>query len=58
IFDRSVKKTTNYLIVGNLENLEKTHNYKKSSKIIKAEKLLNEGQDIEILSEMDFLKFL
>ncbi|UVI84513.1 exonuclease domain-containing protein [Staphylococcus aureus] len=58
IFDHSVKKTTNYLIVGNLENLEKTHNYKKSSKIIKAEKLLNEGQDIEILSEMDFLKFL
>ncbi|CAD7359809.1 exonuclease domain-containing protein [Staphylococcus schleiferi] len=57
-YDASVKKSTNYLVVGNLENLEKTHNYTKSSKIKKAEKLSSEGQDIEILSEMDFLKFL
>ncbi|HCZ6534992.1 TPA: BRCT domain-containing protein, partial [Staphylococcus aureus] len=58
VYDSSVKKSTNYLVVGNLENLEKTHNYTKSSKIKKAEKLSSEGQDIEILSEMDFLKLL
>ncbi|HDA1762345.1 TPA: 3'-5' exoribonuclease [Staphylococcus aureus] len=58
VYDPSVKKSTNYLVVGNLENLEKTHNYTKSSKIKKAEKLSSEGQDIEILSEMDFLKLL
>ncbi|MBV5191116.1 exonuclease domain-containing protein [Staphylococcus chromogenes] len=58
VYDATVKKTTNFLVVGNLENLEKTHNYTKSSKIKKAEKLSNEGQNIEILSEMDFLKLL
>lgn len=58
IFDKSVKKSTNFLVVGNLENLEKSSDYKKSSKIIKAEQLSNEGQSIEIISELDFLKLL
>ncbi|KXA44537.1 MULTISPECIES: exonuclease domain-containing protein [Staphylococcus] len=58
IYDSTVKKSTNYLVVGDLENLEKTHNYTKSTKIIKAERLSNEGQNIEVLSEMDFLKLL
>lgn len=57
-FHKGVQLTTNYLVVGNLENLEKASNKKKSSKIIKAEKLASEGKDIEILSEMDFMQLL
>jgi DNA polymerase III subunit epsilon len=30
----------------------------KSSKLIKAEKMINEGKNIEIVSEQDFLKML
>lgn len=57
-FEKNVTKKTNYLVVGNLENLEFTHGYSKSSKMKKAEQLSGEGQAIEVLSEMDFMKLL
>lgn len=57
-FNKGVLKSTNYLIVGNLENLERASGAKKSSKMIKAEKLAEEGQEIEILSELEFMQLL
>lgn len=55
-FQTGVNKKTNYLVVGDLENLEKSTGKQKSSKIIKAEKLSAENQEIEIISEIDFYK--
>ena len=57
-FNKSVVKKTNILVVGNLENLERSKGYSKSSKIKKAELLSQEGLPIEILSELDFIKLL
>lgn len=47
-------KRTNYLIVGSLEYCS-TIKGNKSSKIIKAEKYILEGQDIKIISENTFI---
>jgi len=47
-------KRTNYLIVGSLEYCS-TIKGNKSSKIIKAEKYIVEGQDIKIISENTFI---
>src|SRR5699024_8533049 len=57
-FNKNVLRKTNILVVGNLENLERTKGYTKSSKIKKAESLSLEGLPIEILSELDFIKLL
>ena len=58
IFNKGITLKTNYLVVGNLENLEKSSGMKKSSKILKVEKLAEEGREIEVLSEHDFYKLL
>lgn len=53
ILDNSVKKTTNYLILGNNDYNAILHG-EKSSKHKKAEKMKLEGQDIEIIDERTF----
>ncbi len=52
-----INKSTNILVVGK----DDYHNFKegnKSTKMIKAEKLIKEGQDLEIITESDFWKLL
>lgn len=49
----SVTKKTTILVVGR-QDMQKTHGVEKSSKHLKAEKLISEGQDIEILTEDNF----
>lgn len=51
-----VTENVDYLVVGNLENLEKTTGYKESSKIKKAKTNANKGSSIQILSELEFYK--
>ncbi|ENV5905533.1 exonuclease domain-containing protein [Vibrio parahaemolyticus] len=53
----SVSKKTTMLVVGD-QDLSKLANKKKSSKHLKAEKLISEGQEIKILLEKDFMKLL
>ncbi|OIU68759.1 exonuclease domain-containing protein [Rossellomorea aquimaris] len=50
----SVTAKTHYIILGNYEDV--MIKGKKSSKIMKAEKLINDGKKVEIISEEDFLK--
>lgn len=50
----SVTKKTEVLITG-IKNRAKMDSSYKSTKLRKAERLINEGQDIEILSEEEFL---
>lgn len=50
----SVTAKTNYIILGNYEDV--MIKGKKSSKIMKAEKLINDGKKVELISEEDFLK--
>lgn len=50
----SVTKKTEVLITG-IKNRERINNTYKSTKLRKAEKLISEGQNIEILSEEEFL---
>lgn len=58
IFNKNLKSDTNYLVIGNLENLEKATGQTKSSKIKKAEQLSAKGKEIEILSEYEFMNLL
>ncbi|HGS5146348.1 TPA: exonuclease domain-containing protein [Vibrio parahaemolyticus] len=53
----SVTKKTTMLVVGD-QDLSKLAGKKKSSKQLKAEKLISEGQEIRILLENDFMKLL
>lgn len=53
----SVTKKTNYLVVG-VRNINKLTYDKKSTKLRKAEMLLEKGQDIKIISEKEFLDIL
>lgn len=53
----SVTKKTNYLVVG-VRNINKLSYDKKSTKLRKAEMLLEKGQDIKIISEDKFLEML
>ena len=53
----SFNKNINYLIVGDFD-FYKFRNGEKSSKLISAEKALQKGSDIEIISEEDFLKMI
>jgi DNA polymerase III subunit epsilon len=52
----NVTKETNYIILGGFDDVMIKGN--KSTKLKKAEKLITEGQDLEIISEEDFLKML
>ncbi|MDW2204572.1 BRCT domain-containing protein [Vibrio sp. 1636] len=53
----SVTKKTTMLVVGD-QDLSKLAGKKTSSKQLKAEKLISEGQEIRILLENDFMKLL
>ncbi|MFC4389108.1 exonuclease domain-containing protein [Gracilibacillus marinus] len=53
----SLLKTTNYLVIGDLD-FTRLKDGKKSSKMIKAEEMINGGQDLEIISEEEFISFL
>lgn len=52
----AINKETNYIIIGNFDDVMIKGT--KSSKLIKAEKLISDGKDLEIISEEDFLKML
>lgn len=49
-----ITKETNYLVMG-IQDYSKLTDGEKSSKLKKAEKLISEGQDLEIIAEADFL---
>lgn len=51
-----INNQTDYIVLGDFEDVMIKGN--KSSKLIKAEKMINEGINIEIVSEQDFLKML
>ncbi|WP_435373772.1 exonuclease domain-containing protein [Staphylococcus nepalensis] len=51
-----VTENVDYLVIGNLENLEKATGYKESSKIKKAKVNADKGLPIQILSELEFYK--
>ncbi len=53
ICDKSVTKNTNFLIVGSLKYSSSVKN-NKSKKIVKAEELIEKGQDLTIISEEVF----
>lgn len=55
--EKGVNKKVNYLIMGE-QDFKIVGDDLKSSKIIKAEKLLSEGQDIQLLTEDDFLRMI
>jgi DNA polymerase-3 subunit epsilon len=56
--EERVTKCTNYLVVGDQDYRYFAEGETKSSKMRKAESLLAEGQDIEIISEEDFLQMI
>lgn len=51
-----INKDTDYIIVGNFDDVMIKGN--KSSKLIKAEKMISEGKELEIIGEKDFFKML
>lgn len=51
-----INKETNYIILGNFDDV--MIKGEKSSKLEKAEKLINEGKELEIISEEDFMKMI
>jgi len=53
---KSVTKVTNYIVMGEFENTMLNGN--KSSKLIKAETLISNGAELEVISEEEFLKML
>lgn len=55
--EASVTKNTNYLIVGR-DDYGKFKAGNKSNKMLKAEKLIQNGQDLEIITEDDFLELV
>ncbi len=57
IADNSVNQNTNYLIMG-LQDYLSFADGKESSKTKKAKELISEGQNLQIISEDDFLKML
>ena len=52
-----INNSTNFLIVGDQDYSRYGEGFK-SSKLKKAEKLLNDGKDIELLSESQFLEMI
>lgn len=57
ICGNSITKSTNYLVVG-IQDFNRLVNGDKSSKMIKAEKLIEEGNDLEIITEDEFLDMI
>jgi DNA polymerase-3 subunit epsilon len=57
ICDSSIIKKTNYLVLGELD-YAKTKHGEKSSKIIKAEKLISDGCDLKIIDENYFYEMI
>lgn len=55
--EKSVTKSTDFLVMGD-QDIRVVGNTGKSSKVIKAEKLLAEGQKIQLLSENEFLRMI
>lgn len=55
--EKNVTKKVNYLVMGE-QDFRIVGTELKSSKILKAEKLLQSGQDIQLLTENDFLKMI
>lgn len=53
----SVTAKTNYLVVGN-DDYHRFKSGNKSNKMLKAEQLILKGQDLEIITEDDFLELL
>ncbi|WP_416826217.1 exonuclease domain-containing protein [Ectobacillus polymachus] len=51
-----LNKETNFIVVGDFRDVMIEGN--KSTKLLKAEKMINEGKELEIISELDFLKML
>jgi len=58
VVGNGVTKDTNFLVVGELDYRTLASGETKSAKMRKAEALLAKGQDLEILSEADFLQLL
>ena len=56
-FGDSVTKKTNFLVLGDYENI-KTVKGGKTRKLLKAEELILSGQDLQIISEVFFLDLL
>ena len=57
IREENITKKTNFLIMGE-QDLSHLNGKDESSKMIKARKYLEQGQDIELLGEDDFLRML
>lgn len=53
----SINKTVNYLVIGE-NDMNKLKGKDRSSKMLKVEKLVSEGYDIEVIGESEFLKIL
>ena len=53
----SVTTRTNYLVVGN-DDYHKFKEGNKSNKMIKAERLIKQGQDLEMITEDDFIELV
>ncbi|EMI9085506.1 3'-5' exoribonuclease [Bacillus cereus] len=51
-----INKSTNYIIIGDFDNVMIKGN--KSSKLEKAEKLIAQGKELEIISEEEFMRML
>ena len=56
--EKGVTKHTNFLVVGDQDYRKFADGQTKGSKMRKAEALLAKGQDIEIITEQDFLEIL
>jgi len=55
--EKNITKTTNFLIMGD-QDIRVVGETGKSSKILKAEQLLTKGQEIQLLSENEFLRMI
>lgn len=53
-WSQNVTEKVDYLVIGNLENLEKARGYAETNKISKAKKNAAKGLPIQILSELEF----
>lgn len=57
IFSDTLRKTTNFLVLG-MQDALKLNGNEKSAKVQKAEKLLAQGADIQVVGENEFLMLL
>ena len=53
----SITKNTNYLVIG-MQSLRGLNKKQKSSKVIRAEKLISEGANLQVIEEVDFWELL